>query len=138
MNRGRLVFAQLMQQLSISTFRRCVAGFHGEFKVQSFSCLGQFLCLTFARLTYRESLRDIEVCLRAQRSKFYHFGTGLTVARNTLARANAARGCPIYADFAQSLIGIARPPYAQKWKLPFAPSRASWPSGRCSINWKSG
>jgi len=74
MNQGKLVFAQLMQHLSLSSFRRCVTRYLGEFKVQSFSCLDQFLCMTFAQLTYRESLRDIEVCLRAQRSKLYHFG----------------------------------------------------------------
>jgi hypothetical protein len=114
MNQGKLVFAQLMQHLPLSTFRRCVTLYHGEFKVQSFSCLDQFLCMTFAQLTYRESLRDIEVCLRAQRSKLYHFGIGPTVARNTLANANAVRDWRIYADFAQSLIGIARPLYAQE------------------------
>src|SRR5216684_234938 len=114
MNQGKLVFAQLMQHLPLTTFRRCVARYHGEFKVQSFSCLDQFLCMTFAQLTYRESLRDIEVCLRAQRSKLYHFGIGSTVARNTLAHANAGRHWRIYADFAQSLIGIARPLYAQE------------------------
>jgi hypothetical protein len=114
MNQGKLVFAQLMQHLPLSSFRRCVARYLGEFKVQSFSCLDQFLCMTFAQLTYRESLRDIEVCLRAQRSKLYHFGIRSTVARNTLANANAVRDWRIYADFAQSLIGIARPLYAQE------------------------
>ena len=114
MNQGKLVFAQLMQHLPLSTFRRCVTRYRGEFKVQSFSCLNQFLCMTFAQLTYRESLRDIEVCLRAQRSKLYHFGIRSTVARNTLSNANAVRDWRIYADFAQSLIGIARPLYAQE------------------------
>ena len=114
MNQGKLVFAQLMQHLPLSTFRRCVTRYRGEFKVQSFSCLDQFLCMTFAQLTYRESLRDIEVCLRAQRSKLYHFGIRSTVARNTLANANTVRDWRIYADFAQSLIGIARPLYAQE------------------------
>ncbi len=69
MNQGKLVFAQLLQHLPLTTFRRCVAHYHGEFKVQSFSCLDQFLGMTFAPLTYRESLRDLEVGLRAQRSK---------------------------------------------------------------------
>jgi hypothetical protein len=114
MNQGKLVFAQLMQHLPLTNFRRCVARYHGEFKVQSFSCLDQFLCMTFAQLTYRESLRDIEICLRAQRSKLYHFGIRSTVARNTLANANAARDWRIYADFAQSLIGIARRLYVQE------------------------
>ncbi len=111
---SKLVFAQLMQHLPLTTFRRCVARYRGEFKVQSFSCLDQFLCMTFAQLTYRESLRDIEVCLRAQRSKLYHFGIRSTVARNTLAHANAVRDWRIYADFAQSLIGIARRLYVQE------------------------
>jgi len=115
MNQGKLVFAQLMQHLPLTTFRRCVARYQGEFKVQSFSCLDQFLCMTFAQLTYRESLRDIEVCLRAQRSKLYHFGIRSTVAaRNTLAHANAVRDWRIYADFAQSLIGIARRLYVRE------------------------
>jgi Domain of unknown function (DUF4372)/Transposase DDE domain len=114
MNRGRLVFAQLMQHLPLTTFRRCVTRYRGAFKVKSFSCLDQFLCMAFAQLTFRESLRDIEVCLRAQSSKLYHLGIRSAVARNTLANANAVRDWRIYADFAQSLIGIARPLYAQE------------------------
>ena len=114
MNHGKLVFAQLMQHLPLTTFRRCVARYDGEFRVRSFSCLDQFLCMAFAQLTYRESLRDIEVCLRAQRSKLYHFGIHSTVARNTLANANAVRDWRIYADFAQSLIAIARRLYVQE------------------------
>ncbi len=114
MNRGKLVFAQLMQHLPLTTFRRCVIRYRGEFKVKSFSCLDQFLCMAFAQLTYRESLRDIEVCLRAQSSKLYHLGIRSVVARNTLANANAVRDWRIYADFAQSLIGIARRLYAQE------------------------
>ena len=114
MNRGKLVFAQLMQHLPLTTFRRCVARYRGEFKVKSFSCLDQFLCMAFAQLTYRESLRDIEVCLRAQSSKLYHLGIRSAVARNTLANANAVRDWRIYADFARSLIGIARRLYAQE------------------------
>jgi len=114
MNRGKLVFAQLMQHLPLTTFRRCVTRYRGTFKVKSFSCLDQFLCMAFAQLTYRESLRDIEVCLRAQSSKLYHLGIRSAVARNTLANANAVRDWRIYADFAQSLIGIARPLYAQE------------------------
>lgn len=111
MNHGKLVFAQLMQHLPLTTFRRCVTRYRGERKVQSFSCLDQFLCMAFAQLTFRESLRDIEACLRAQHSKLYHLGIRSTVARNTLANANAVRDWRIYADFAQSLIGIARPLY---------------------------
>ena len=114
MNRGKLVFAQLMQHLPLTTFPRCVTRYRGAFKVKSFSCLDQFLCMAFAQLTFRESLRDIEVCLRAQSSKLYHLGIRSAVARNTLANANAVRDWRIYADFAQSLIGIARPLYAQE------------------------
>jgi hypothetical protein len=114
MNRGKLVFAQLMQHLPLTTFRRCVTRYRGTFKVKSFSCLDQFQCMAFAQLTFRESLRDIEVCLRAQSSKLYHLGIRSAVARNTLANANAVRDWRIYADFAQSLIGIARPLYAQE------------------------
>lgn len=114
MNQGRLVFAQLMQHLPLSTFHRCVRRYDGEHKVKSFSCLDQFLCMAFAQLTYRESLRDIEACLRAQKSKLYHLGLRSVVARNTLANANAVRDWRIYADFAQSLIGIARSLYADE------------------------
>ena len=113
MNEGKLVFAQLMQHLPLTTFRRCTARYQGEFKVKSFSCLDQFLCMAFAQLTYRESLRDIEACLRAQHAKLYHLGIRSVVARNTLANANAVRDWRIYADFAQRLIGIARPLYAE-------------------------
>src|SRR5436309_394671 len=114
MNQGKLVFAQLMQHLPLTTFRRCVGRYRGEHKVQSFSCLDQFLCMAFAQLTYRESLRDIEACFRAQRSKLYHLGLRSSVARNTLANANAVRDWRIYADFAQSLIGIARRLYVNE------------------------
>src|SRR5262247_1176066 len=114
MNQGRLVFAQLMQHLPLSTFRRCVIRYDGERKVQSFSCLDQFLCMAFAQLTARESLRDIEACLRAQRSKLYHLGIRSTVARNTLANANAVRDWRIYCDFAQRLIAMARRLYANE------------------------
>jgi hypothetical protein len=113
MNQGQLVFAQLMRHLPLTTFRRCVSRYHGERKIQSFSCLDQFLSMAFAQLTFRESLRDIEACLRAQRSKLYHLGLRSVVARNTLANANAQRDWRIYADFAQSLIHIARPLYAE-------------------------
>src|ERR1700741_1472633 len=114
MHQGHYVFAQLMQPLPLTTFRRCVARYDGERRVKRFSCLDQYLCLAFAQLTWRESLRDIEVCLRAQSSKLYHLGIRSAVARNTLANANAVRDWRIYADFAQSLIGIARPLYAQE------------------------
>ena len=109
MNTGKLVFAQVMSHLPLTTFRRCVARYNGEHKVKHFTCLDQFLCMAFAQLTYRESLRDIEACLRSQSAKLYHMGFRSTVSRNTLANANAVRDWRIYADFAQSLIGIARP-----------------------------
>ena len=109
---GKLVFAQVMDHLPIHTFRRCVARYRGNHKVQRFSCLDQYLCMAFAQLTYRESLRDIETCLRAQRTKLYHMGIRGDVARNTLANANGVRDWRIHADFAQALIGIARRLYA--------------------------
>jgi len=111
---GKLVFAQVMEHLPLHTFRRIVARYAGERRVKSFSCLDQFLCMAFAQLTFRESLRDIEACLRAQQSKLYHLGIRSTVARNTLAHANTVRDWRIYADFAQSLISIARPLYANE------------------------
>jgi Domain of unknown function (DUF4372) len=85
MHQGQLVFAQLMRHLPLSTFRRCVAHYDGEHKVKSFSCLDQYLCMAFAQLTYRESLRDSQACLRAQASKLYHLGIRGSIARNTLA-----------------------------------------------------
>jgi uncharacterized protein DUF4372/DDE family transposase len=108
MNQGRLVFAQLTQHLPLTTFRRCVAKYDGEHKVKSFSCLDQYLCMAFAQLTFRESLRDIEACLRAQIAKLYHMGIRGRVSRSTLADANEVRDWRIYAEFAQRLIGIAR------------------------------
>mgnify|MGYP001613539769 CR=1 FL=1 len=112
MNRGKLVFAQVTQHVPLTTFRRCVARYGGEHKVKSFSCLEQYLCMAFAQLTYRESLRDIEACLRAQAGKLYHMGIKSRVSRSTLADANEVRDWRIYAEFAQSLIGIARRLYA--------------------------
>jgi len=114
MNTGKLVFAQVMSHLPLTTFRRCVARYNGEHKVKHFTCLDQFLCMAFVQLTYRESLRDIEACLRSQSAKLYHMGFRSTVSRNTLANANTVRDWRIYADFAQSLIGIARPLYVDE------------------------
>jgi len=115
MYEGKLVFAQLMDHLPLHTFRRIVKRYDGERKVKTFSCLDQFLCMAFAQLTYRESLRDIEACLRAQRTKLYHLGIRTKqVARNTLANANAVRDWHMYADFAQSLITIARSLYVDE------------------------
>ena len=112
MNQGRTVFAQLIKFLSHNEFNRCVARYGGNKSVRSFSCWDQFLTMAFAQLTYRESLRDIEVCLAAQRHKLYHAGFSGPVKRSTLADANETRDWRIYRDFAQSLIEIARPLYA--------------------------
>ena len=114
MNTGKLVFAQVIAHLPLTTFRRCVARYGGEHKVKHFTCLDQYLCMAFAQLTYRESLRDIEACLRSQAAKLYHMGFRSTVARNTLANANAVRDWRIYADFAQNLISIARRLYVDE------------------------
>jgi len=115
MYEGKLVFAQLMEHLPTHTFRRIVKRYDGDYKVQTFSCLDQFFCMAFAQLTYRESLRDIEACFRAQRSKLYHLGIrSKQVARNTIANANNIRDWKIYADFAQSLITIARNLYVNE------------------------
>ena len=115
MHQGKLVFSQLMAFLPMSTFRRCVAKHRGEHKVKDFSCLDQFFAMAFAQLTYRESLRDIEVNLRAQANRLYHMGFRCsTISRNTLANANATRPWQIYADFAQHLIAMARPLYAKE------------------------
>jgi hypothetical protein len=114
MNTGPLVFAQVTKYLPLTTFRRCVARYGGTHKIKTFSCLDQYLCMAFAQLTYRESLRDIEACLRAQQSKLYHMGINSWVSRSTLADANECRDWRIYADFAQSLIAIARHLYAEE------------------------
>lgn len=111
MNSGRTIFAQLMEFLPLADFRRCVQRYRGDYKIQSFSCLDQFLCLAFAQLTYRESLRDIEACLRTQESKLYHMGFRGHVSRNNLAHANEHRDWRIFADFAQGLIRTARDLY---------------------------
>jgi hypothetical protein len=103
-----------MEHLPRSTFHRCVERYHGEHKVQRFSCLDQFFCMAFAQLTYRESLRDIEACLRAPAPKLYHMGFRARVARNTLANANATRDWRIYCEFGQSLIRTARQLYADE------------------------
>jgi len=111
MNTGSTVFAQLIDFLPRNDFRRCVECHQGDYKMQSFSSLDQFLCLAFAQLAYRESLRDIEACLRAQQSKLYHMGFRGRIARSTLAYANEHRDWRIFADFAQQLIATARELY---------------------------
>lgn len=111
---GQLVFSQVIGHMPMHTFRRCVQRYKGQRKLKTFSCLDQFLCMAFAQMTYRESLRDIEVCLRAQGSKLYHMGIRGGISRNTLANANKVRDWRIYADFAQALIQIARPLYLEE------------------------
>lgn len=111
MNSGRTMFAQVMDFLPLLDFRRCVERYRGDYKVQSFSCWDQFLCLAFAQLTGRESLRDIEACLRSQRAKLYPMGVRGRISRNTLAHANETRNWRIFADFARGLIAQARQMY---------------------------
>ena len=111
---GRTVFAQLMDHLPPHEFRKCVERYRGNYKFRGFSCRDQFFCLAFAQLTFRESLRDIEACLRSVQSKLYHMGFRGRVSRSTLADANEAHDWRIFADFAQVLIGIARPMYANE------------------------
>lgn len=110
---GRTVFSQIMDAFPMDEFRCCVDRYHGDYKVQSFTCLDQFLTLAFAQLSYRESLRDIEACLRAMQPRLYHMGFRGKVSRNTLAHANEKRDWRIYADLAQILIRQARLPYSQ-------------------------
>lgn len=112
MNSGKTVFAQLMDFIPTHEFRRCVARYHGQYRVRSFSCWDQFLSMAFAQLTYRESLRDIETCLRALGGKLYHMGIRGQVSRSTLADANESRDWRIFADLARVLIALARPLYA--------------------------
>ncbi len=109
---GQVVFAQLMELLPRHEFDTCVRRYDGEYGVRGFSCRDQFLCMAYAQLTYRESLRDIETCLRSHRPKLYHAGFRGRIARSTLADANRVRDWRIYADFAQVLIGRARILYA--------------------------
>jgi hypothetical protein len=114
MNSGKTIFSQLIDFLSAYEFRLCVQRYHGNYKIKSFSCWDQFLCMAFAQLTYRESLRDIQACLRAAQSRLYHLGIRGKISRNTLAHANQVRDWRIYADFAQLLITKARALYAKE------------------------
>lgn len=113
MHTGRVVFSQLMDFLPRHEFNRCVRRYHGNYRTRHFKCRDQFLCMAFAQLTGRESLRDIETCLRAMQPKLYHSGIRFPVSRSTLADANENRDWRIYADFAQVLIGHARKLYRQ-------------------------
>jgi transposase len=112
MNSGRTVFSQLVQHLPEKEFQKCVARYHGDSNFRGFSCWDQLLAMAFAQLTYRESLRDIECCLRALQSKLYHMGFRGKVSRSTLADANESHDWRIFADFAQGLIATARPLHA--------------------------
>jgi len=114
MNVGKTIFAQLLEYLPLYEFQKCVKRYRGNYKIKRFTCLGQFITMAFAQLTFRESLRDIESCLWALKPKLYHIGIKSRVCRNTLAHANEKRDWRIYADFAQVLIQIARPLYAQE------------------------
>jgi hypothetical protein len=111
MNAGKSIFSQLTDFLPSTEFRECVERYRGDYKLKSFSCWDQYLCMAFAQLTYRESLRDIEACLRANQTKLYHMGIRGRVSRNTLANANSVRDWRIYADFAHLLISQARELY---------------------------
>jgi hypothetical protein len=112
MNTGRYLFAQLLDYLPKRDFDHCVQKYKGDYRTRRFSCYDQFLCMMFAQLTARASLRDIEICLRSFQAKLYHIGLRGTVARNTLAQANQNRDWRIYADFAYGLIARARELYA--------------------------
>ena len=110
---GQMIFSQLMDFLPKHEFDKCVRRYQGNYRVRKFSCLDQLRCMAFAQLTYRESLRDIETCLRAVQPKLYHVGIRGKVSRSTLADANEKRDWRIYADFVQVLIGMARKLYAE-------------------------
>lgn len=114
MNTGTTIFSQLMEHLPWHRFHRCVERYRGNYKVKTFTCSDHFRVLSFAQLTYRESLRDIEACLRAMRSKLYHMGIQSTVSRNNLSNANERRDWRIYADFAHTLIRDAQRLYANE------------------------
>ncbi len=114
MNSGKIIFSQIMEFLPSYEFRLCVNRYRGQDKIKSFSCWDHFLCMSFAQLTYRESLRDIQACLRGNQQKLYHMGFRGNISRNTMAHANQVRDWRIYADFAHVLIGQARILYAQE------------------------
>jgi hypothetical protein len=97
---SKVVFSQVMEHLPVHLFRKCVARYGGDYKSRGFSCRDQFLCMSFAQLTFRESPRDIEACLRSVPEKLYHLGFHGSIARSTLADANESRDWPVYADFA--------------------------------------
>lgn len=109
---GKTIFSQLMNFLPMYEFQKCVERYQGQYKVKYFSCLDHFLCMAFAQLTFRESLRDIETCLRSMKNKIYHMGIRSLVSRNTLSNANEKRDWRIYGDFARILMNMAKDLYA--------------------------
>src|SRR5665213_489620 len=111
---GKLIFAQITDQIHPEQFRRCVRRYNGDYKVKTFSCWNQFLCMAFGQLTFRESLRDVETCLRSRPDQLYHLGIRGEVSHSTLADANRERDWRIYHDLAQRLIGRARSLYANE------------------------
>ena len=114
MHSGKIIFSQIMDFLPMYEFQKCIRRYRGNYRIKKFSCLDQFLCMAFAQLTFRESLRDIEACLRSMRSKLYHMGIRSQIARNTLSNANNNRDWRIYADFSQILIHTARDLYSNE------------------------
>lgn len=114
MYKGKTIFSQVLEHLPMHTFRQCVERYDGNKYIKSFTCQDQYRCMTFAQLTFRESLRDIETCLRAQSHKLYHMGIRGRIARSTLADANETRDWRIYADFAGALIRVAQNLYADE------------------------
>jgi hypothetical protein len=114
MNQGKSIFSQIMDFLPKHKFRQCVNRYGGNYRIRSFTCFDQFMCMAFAQLTYRETLRDIECCLRAMKEKLYHMGIRGKISRSTIAYANENRDWRVYCDFAQILIHQARKLYADE------------------------
>ncbi|MFH1075678.1 MAG: IS4 family transposase, partial [Pseudomonadota bacterium] len=111
---GKTIFSQVMDYMPMYEFRKCVDRYNGNYHTSSFSCMDQYFCMAFAQLTYRESLRDIEACLRSLRDKLYHLGIRGRISRSTLAEANEKRDWRMYADFCQTMISQARSLYADE------------------------
>jgi len=114
MHAGRIVFSQLLDFLPKKQFAKCVHRYHGNYKTRTFSCFDQYLCMVFAQITYRQSLRDIETCLRAMQPKLYHCGIRGKVSHTILVKANENQNWQIYAEFAQVLINKAQKLYANE------------------------
>lgn len=114
MNIGKTIFSQLMEFIPTYEFNQCIKRYNGNYKIKNFTCWEQFLCMGFAQLTHRESLRDIQACMRAANKKLYHMGIRSRISRNTISNANQMRDWRIYADFAQVLIKEARKLYVDE------------------------